>query len=254
MPSWGSLVSPSGRAPYYPIASDSAAIDNGDNTYCDDYSTDQAGRSRPATSCDSGSVEYVTPTPTPTPTITPTTTSTPAITATPTITPTVTNTPTQTNTPVPVNIVVSSTCTLDNAIKSANDNASRGGCTAGGSGTDTITLSVNVTLSADLSSVTSNIRLEGAGYSIDGNNQYGMFWTSSGTSLTLNNVHLKNAKTASSLNGSSVYSNGTLTITNSAISGSSADPGIGGAIYSAGTTTIANSTLYSNSAKGLQRQ
>ena len=250
----GSLVSPSGRAPYYPIASDSAAIDNGDSSYCDDYSTDQAGSSRPATNCDSGAVEYVAPTPTPTPTVTntptntPTATNTPVNSATPTNTPPPTNTPT--TTPPPANIVVSATCSLDNAIKSANDNVSRGGCTAGGSGTDTITLTANVTLSAEISSVTSSIRIEGAGYSIDGNSQYAIFWTSNSSSLTLNNVHLKNAKTTQGEDGGAIYSNGALTITNSAISNSQADFGSGGGIYSNGTTTIANSTLYGNSTSG----
>lgn len=53
------------------------------------------------------------------------------------------------------------TCTLWDAITAANTDTATNGCPAG-SGADTITLAVNITLTADLPNITSEITIEGA--------------------------------------------------------------------------------------------
>ena len=53
------------------------------------------------------------------------------------------------------------TCTLADAITAANTDTATNGCTAG-SGADTITLGVNITLKAPLPDITSEITIEGA--------------------------------------------------------------------------------------------
>ena len=59
-------------------------------------------------------------------------------------------------------------CTLWDAITAANTDTATNGCAAG-SGADTITLAVNITLTADLPYITSDITIEGADYDVDGN-------------------------------------------------------------------------------------
>ena len=80
------------------------------------------------------------------------------------------------------------TCTLWDAITAANTDTATNGCPAG-SGADTITLGVNITLTASLPEITSEIIIEGAGYDIDGNDQYQIFRIAGGN-LTVNNITL----------------------------------------------------------------
>ena len=87
-----------GSPGYFRLITGSPAIDAGNDAQCANYSTDQAGNSRPSTDCNIGAVEASVD-PTPTPTLSPTITNTPIFTNTPTLTPTVTPTPTITNTP-----------------------------------------------------------------------------------------------------------------------------------------------------------
>ena len=69
------------------------------------------------------------------------------------------------------NIRVGGGCTLAEAIANANNDNNGGGdgngCTAG-SGNDTITLTGNIALTATLPLVTSNITIEGGGYTLSG--------------------------------------------------------------------------------------
>ena len=80
--------------------------------------------------------------------------------------------------PVPAvyaaSITVNSTCSLADAITTANTDRAKGGCPAG-SGADTITLSANITLDAALPYIRSDITIEGGGYAISGNNSYRIF-------------------------------------------------------------------------------
>ena len=62
-------------------------------------------------------------------------------------------------------------CTLADAIEAANDDTAVAGCSAG-DGDDTITLSVDITLTADLPVITSQITIEGANQFVSGDDTY----------------------------------------------------------------------------------
>ena len=124
-------------------------------------------------------------------------------------------------------ITVNSTCSLADAITSANTDTATGGCPAG-SGADTISLLSNINLNTAsdhagapyyLTQIKSAITIQGNGYTISGHGTglredsgYSFFYMFPGaSSLTLNNVTIRN--------GSQVVRNsgGTVNITNSTI-------------------------------------
>ncbi len=147
-------------------------------------------------------------------------------------------------------INVSSTCSLPNAITSANGDSATGGCTAG-SGADTINLSgmsSPYTLSAALPSITSDITITGAGKTVSGNDAYRIFRVNSGGNLKLNNITLRNGKASGFGIGGAllVGASGSATVTDSTISNSAAYQG--GAVGTWSTLTIINSTIRNSSA------
>ena len=71
----------------------------------------------------------------------------------------------------------------------ANADEERGECPAG-DGADTITLTADITLEGELPRVSSlSITIDGAGYSISGDEQFRIFYVDGGA-LTLQNIHL----------------------------------------------------------------
>ena len=83
-------------------------------------------------------------------------------------------------------------CTLADAIRAANADEERGACPAG-EGADLITLTADITLTAELPRILSDITIEGADYSISGDEQFRIFYVDMGGALTLQNVHLTGA-------------------------------------------------------------
>ena len=161
-------------------------------------------------------------------------------------------------------IRLSSSCTLADAIIAANRDRPEGGCPAG-RGADTITLTRDITLDGGLPKITSDITIEGEGYTISGNNRWRIFYNDGGAltikDLTMTKGHvegdtfisnadgrLKNA-TANPIGGAIVNWYGTLTISGSSFSGNSADS-TGGAIYNTedGELSISDSAFSRNSA------
>ena len=143
-------------------------------------------------------------------------------------------------------ITVNSTCSLDNAIKSANTNTATGGCTAGdSSGRDIINLTANITLSANLTTISSTVTINGNGFFVSGNNARRILHVNSSGDLRLENIDLKNGNIAGFGNhGAIVYNQGgTLTVINSLLRDAFSDS----AIHSTGTSYIGNSTLFGNS-------
>ena len=158
-------------------------------------------------------------------------------------------------------ISVSGSCTLADAITAANTDTATGNCPAG-NGADTITLTADVTLpSADsdvftiprsiftpvaaaIPIITSNITLEGGGYSISGNEAYRILHINSGT-VNINNVTLTKGR-ADLGEGGAIYvtAGASLTVTNSSFTHNWAY--WGGAIYSNGTLSVSNSIFESN--------
>jgi len=140
-------------------------------------------------------------------------------------------------------IIVTSNCSLADAITAANSDKATGGCTAG-SGADTIQLEGNITLDGILPKIASQITLEGKGHTISGAAHYRIFFVSSGT-LTLNHVILIDGVAGS---GGAIYNDGALRITNSHLYNNTATRESGGAIYSSGTLHISESAFSDNAA------
>ena len=157
-------------------------------------------------------------------------------------------------------IRLSSSCSLADAIIAANLDRAEGDCPAG-RGADTIILSQDITLRAELPAITSTITIEGNGYAISGNNRYRIFYNK-GRVLTINDLtmtkgyvegdlitsadgSLKNT-TANPIGGAIVNWQGTLTISDSTFSDNLTEH-FGGAIYSRnGELGITNSGFSDN--------
>ena len=148
-------------------------------------------------------------------------------------------------------IRLSSRCTLADAIIAANNDRAEGNCPAG-RGADTIILSQDITLRAELPAITSKITIEGNGYTISGNNRYRIFYNDGGT-LTINNLTMTEGKTkgVADAGGSAIFNgkDGKLNITNSNFSHNSALRG--GAVFNGGELSISNSAFNRNSADRL---
>ncbi|MCY3979200.1 MAG: hypothetical protein OXG23_13960, partial [Chloroflexi bacterium] len=80
-------------------------------------------------------------------------------------------------------------CTLADAIRAANADEDRGECPAG-DGADLITLSADITLEGELPRVLSEITIDGAGFTISGDEQFRIFYVDMGGALSLQNIHL----------------------------------------------------------------
>jgi len=183
---WGSPAT-------YLLAENSPAIDAGDSADCEPK--DQAGTARPqGRKCDIGAFEYVHGARLPSPTRA-----------------------AEQNAP-PLQdpqggIVVDESCSLAFAIIAANTDWAIGGCPAG-KGADTITLTEDITLTAVLPSITSEITIEGAGKTISGGKRFRILSVAGGK-LTLNRARLTEGRSRS---GAAIHSyDGTIIINHSTI-------------------------------------
>jgi hypothetical protein len=156
-----------------------------------------------------------------------------------------------------------SICTLADAITAANTDTATGDCPAGDSGADTIILEADVTLAAALPQISSPVTIEGGGHFISGNNDENvgsvLHITATGN-LTLNEITVKDGNKMGNgerTKGGGIYNEGTVTLTNSTVSGNTVyDPSsskgwaAGGGIYNDnnGTVTLTNSTVSGNTA------
>ncbi len=145
--------------------------------------------------------------------------------------------------------------TLREAIQAANTDLSVDGSTAG-SGTDTIQFAAvlvggqTITLGGTQLLIDSNLTINGPGASaltIDGNGESVIFKVAGGKTVTISGLTITNGNADEGQYGGGIDNNGTLTISNSTISGNSAAE-FGGGIYTNGTLTISNSTIAGNSA------
>lgn len=142
-------------------------------------------------------------------------------------------------------ITVDAVCSLADAITAANSDEAVGGCSAG-QGADKITLTADVKLTRALPLVTSNIRIEGAGFSVQGNRRTHIMGVKSSGTLAINDIRLRAGR--SGWGGAIGNLKGKLTITNAVIADNSADEG--GAIGNEGTLKIVDSVIRDNSADG----
>ncbi len=81
------------------------------------------------------------------------------------------------------------TCSLSDALRAANADRERRECPAG-DGADVITLTADITLDGELPRIISDITIDGAGFTISGDDEFRIFYVDMGGSLTLQNIHL----------------------------------------------------------------
>ena len=142
-------------------------------------------------------------------------------------------------------------CTLREAITAANTDTASGaaaGECAAGSGADTITFGAagTITLTTFLPTITSNLSIDGAGaITVSGDSVYRVFGITGGP-VTLSGLVITAGDEAG---GGGIDNSGTLAVTNSTISGNTAD--FGGGILNVGILTVTNSTISGNTVTGL---
>lgn len=141
----------------------SPAVDSADADYC--LPTDQSGSARPyGSACDIGAIES------------------------------------RSAAPAPLEPEASD-CALADQIRAANTDLVQGACPAG-SGADTINLTADITLNAALPPITSELKINGHGYTISGDHSHRIFNVQGGQ-LELNNITL--AEGYSTTLGSAIY-------------------------------------------------
>ena len=84
-------------------------------------------------------------------------------------------------------------CELADAITAANEDRAVGGCSAG-DGADTIVLTSDITLSAELPPIDSEITLEGGGHAISGDDRLRIFFVNESGVMTIKGATLRNGR------------------------------------------------------------
>ncbi len=154
---------------------------------------------------------------------------------------------------VPAVIVVDAGCSLADAIASANSDSAVGGCTAG-SGADDLQLTGDISLLSALPMIASEISIAGNGFTIardDAAPAFRIFEVGDGVTFSVDSATVSNGDAGAEGGGAiSQSSTGLLTLTNSTLSGNTADRG--GALYSGwyqASTTLVDTTISDNSAR-----
>ena len=135
-------------------------------------------------------------------------------------------------------------CSFSDKIIAANTDRGYNECPAG-NGADTITLKGDIILSQALPVITSDITIDGAGYSISGDGAHRIFEVVYPGALTLEYVTLKDGLADS---GGAIYNAGTLTIRQSTLRDNVATLWGGGLTSAFGFLTVEESSFIGNSA------
>jgi CSLREA domain-containing protein len=145
-------------------------------------------------------------------------------------------------------------CSLREAINNANNpgtDTTGGDCgVAIGSGDIRFSVSGTITLGSTLPAIASTTTIDGSGQAVtvSGANAYQVLVVRSAATLNLNSMTISNAYSNSSSGwGGAIYSQGTLTVSNSTVSSSYAPYG-GGIFNDHGSLTVTDSTVNGNSA------
>lgn len=149
-------------------------------------------------------------------------------------------------------IAVDEECSLADAITAANTDDEVGSCPPG-NGADVIMLSADVVLAAELPSITTEMTIKGAGFSISGEGAYRVFYVEASGNLTIERLKLQDGRSGPEAvpdlwqgDGGAIYNEGTLLISDSVFSDNAAAKG--GAIFNSGALGVIRSTFYQNSA------
>ena len=141
-------------------------------------------------------------------------------------------------------------CSLREAIITSNAAGSVNNDCGQGTGFDTIHFTVGgtIALGSALPAITQDLIIDGTTntIAIDGANTFQVFAVNSGATLGLNNLTIQHGANSGG-DGGGIGNGGTLSLTNSTISGNSAE--FGGGIVNGGTATVTNSTISANSAE-----
>ena len=202
----------------YPLLDFSPAVDAGAAEFCLD--SDQIGTARPqGDGCDIGAIEALDALPKPPPV----------------------------EPPPP--------CPLALKIVAANTDAQAGGCPAG-SGHDVITLDADITLKEQLPNISSNITIDGKGYTISGGGRFRIFTVDAGT-FTVNNLILADGKATFGSNDAGgairVQGSGSIAVKDATFRNNAATRGgaIGGGSTGGRQSTIDSSNFVSNQATSI---
>ncbi len=197
-----------GPLPHHPLQDGSPAIDAADPEFCLEF--DQVGTARPqGAGCDIGAIE-----------------ATDAI-------------------PPKATVVPPLACSLAFQIIAANTDAPAGGCPAG-NGADTINFTRDIRLFSALPAITSDITIEGNGYSISGNRRFRIFDVAGGR-LVINNLTMTEGRASEDGGAIKVQNGGAAIISDSRFLKNWAEHG--GAIatkYPSIGATISNSSFIGN--------
>jgi CSLREA domain-containing protein len=143
-------------------------------------------------------------------------------------------------------------CSLREAVEAANTNAVVDACAAGEAGptvVDEISFSVTgtITLGSTLPTIADDLTIDGPaapGITISGNDSVRVLVVGTGETLELKELTVADGRAG--FDGGGIVNAGTLTVTDSTISGNSAGIGAGGGILNFGTLTVTNSTFSGN--------
>jgi hypothetical protein len=143
-------------------------------------------------------------------------------------------------------------CVLRDAITAANTMSATNGCAAG-TASDTINFTVTgtIALGSTLPPVTdSQLTISGPAslVTISGTGRVQVMLVGTGATLALHHVRIANGLSLFTGSGGGIYNKGTLTVSNSILSGNSAPNDSGGAIYNDGVLAVTNSTFSKNNA------
>jgi len=133
-------------------------------------------------------------------------------------------------------------CRLRDAVAAATPGDTIAFDTALFSTARTITLTAPITITKNLAIDASTVFTP----TVSGNNLSRVFTVNSGMKAALDHLVIASGNCGSGCTGGGIYNTGTLTVTNSTLSGNSAN--YGGGIYNAGALTVTNTTFSGNSA------
>ena len=142
-------------------------------------------------------------------------------------------------------IELSGGCSLYDAIIADNTDTESGACPAG-RGADTIRLTADVTLERELPPIVSTISIEGEGYTVSGDDAFGIFHVDYDGALSIRNITLARGYAE---RGGAILNHGITDVADSQLNGNRSDLD-GGAIYNSGSLTVISSSLIGNIAKG----
>ncbi len=140
-------------------------------------------------------------------------------------------------------ITVDSNCSLTDAIQAAESDSEIGNCTSG-DGADNIHLSGDITLAAELPQITTDITIEGGGFTISGGDSFRIFHIADGGSLAINELTLSNGNAEE---GGAINNEGVLKVNESNFSDNTAKY-FGGAIMNPGKLNISDTKFDRNRA------